>query len=279
MDENNLQETESEQKPVKSRKRPTKPKTKSLRSTVWESFLASCPSFLKPPLVFLSGKTFVIKRHFTTIVVILAIGVVATVLGCRLYYNAKIKSLETDKENLTKERDKAQEQLAPWVQLANSQFTNTPLTKRMDALLETVSTLKANEPTFALFVNDKLVTNRETIGLDISRKISLRLRNTSSITVEDATLSLNSRLVQKDVIAPGWDFQALPVQFIDDKVITQTNMIHIQVKAQNHIPSRSFFIAPDVIVSTNCVQKAVYAEITVSSKGSRKYEYQLHFQL
>jgi hypothetical protein len=88
------------------------------------------------------------------------------------------------------ERDKAQVELAPWVQLANTQFTNTPLNKRLDELFNALRTnLEAHTkavpglPFITISTMDGLPTDRT--NNDHLRLNQLVVRNLNDVEIDN----------------------------------------------------------------------------------------------
>src|SRR5882724_2713262 len=133
-------------------------------------------------------------KAITSIGVIVVFFCIVTFMAKGCYDNSELSTLrqqvsDKDHENvtLTLARDKAETEkqnaenaLAPWKQLADSQFTNTPLTKRLDLLFETVSslsnvlgTLDSEAPKLGLSINGLAMSNLMSVILNTNRNIKL----------------------------------------------------------------------------------------------------------
>ncbi len=86
-----------------------------------------------------------------------------------------------------RERDKAELQLAPWIELANTQFTNTPTNKRLEELLNRVqANVEALNDISSRLPKSRLIT------LAASEEIIAQLRNIPPMKVAVQTIANDS---------------------------------------------------------------------------------------
>jgi hypothetical protein len=201
----------------------------------------------------------------------------------------KVQGLEQDKNLLRQERDKSDLQaqndrnaLAPWMQLANSQFTNAPFNQRLDLLFEHVASLEAKSPRFTVFVNDLEITNRMILSLSEDRKMIIRVENDGEETAPNITVFLTLSTVLSNPICPGW--QPISGSLHDEHRKKLEDMFGWKVVSDNAIASHDSFLAPPFSISTNAPPLVVVgylpdkavpgatANITVYSTNSKKQE-------
>jgi hypothetical protein len=210
------------------------------------------------------------------------------------HLNRRVSDDQSALAELKRQRDEANNALAPWVQLANSHFTNTPVTKRLDSLYEIVkanaeaftSILQAmtiDRPTFRLTLNEEPLSS---ISEDVSapyrimaipepRELRLRVENVGKVTAEHLTISVLCPVNMTNVNGTGWEAQAAGKWQgnIGGQEVHLNDLSHWVVVADKSIANNSLFIAPRFIISTNVMGQATIMLVFVHADRSAKQDY------
>jgi len=215
----------------------------------------------------------------------------------------KLNEKNHEKDNsilqLIQERDKAQIEsqndknaLASWIVLAKSSNTNTPLTERLDflagwveantrSLTNALSGLNLERPEFDLYVNDILITNGAIISLKESRKIQLRVVNTTQTTAEQLSIDfLAPFALDKTNVIVGNEWQIQPPVTAIKNGLWTTNTVGNNWRwiADKSVAGMAGFYPQTFEISTNFPsQKYSVIQVTfnIYSNGSKKQTFSL----
>ncbi len=197
--------------------------------------------------------------------------------------NKDVNKFQRDYEAVRQERDKAQEELAPWIELANSQqITNGPLSKRLDKLFERVEPLTnlLNEisferPSFDLYLNNVRAANGMTISLEKSRKLKICIRNLSEVTADKVAVDFIApkELEKTNLIYDGWMVEPPSLAMVNDEVTEIVTGYHWRSAADNPLPSFQVYDAPSLEISTNFSYKVIPVEFDISAVKSKNQKY------
>jgi hypothetical protein len=207
------------------------------------------------------------------------------------YYSGQLAQVDKDMTGLRRdydamrqERDKAQEELAPWIELANSQqITNGPLSKRLDRLYDRVESftnllnnIALESPTFDLYLNNTRATNGATISLVKSRRIDIAILNTSEISAEQLGMDFLSpgALGQANLISDGWLSGPPDSELVNSyQLESNTNANHLRWRATDSCPSHSLYYVASLEVTTNYPYHAALVNFRVYAARSKSQEY------
>ena len=142
--------------------------------------------------------------------------------------NEAKREKDTEIAKLTNERNTAQGSLAQLQAMPErvqnlysnllAVYGNGPTNRQqLDALISAVGSItnalediRTTYPSFALYLNELIITNGATFSLPSSRDVLLVLRNTSQLTAVNTTIDFQAFLSQTNVIAEGWDTRQPP---------------------------------------------------------------------
>jgi hypothetical protein len=200
--------------------------------------------------------------------------------------NRKLKEshkIETDKsnaENLSLKMDvgRLSSELAPWKALAASIYTNELPHKRMDLLLDQVSSI-TNELRllgpgalrFDLYANSVPLTNGTIIEILTNRELVIEARNVGEISAESLTINLSLSAIQTNVVAAGWEIHGHR-NFFDNGGAKKLFVLPTwSVVSQYVVGSGGYFRAPPMVFSTNSASSPVAGTVEVHSNRSRNF--------
>ena len=141
-------------------------------------------------------------------------------LTSALTLNGQLREKDSEIQKIIGEKNKAEineniakSAAATWQLLAQSGNTNTPLTERLDSLINGVAknteslssafggsiissnllaALESDKPYFELFINNHSVTNGSIVSIKDSRELDLKVHNLSTITADGLTIDLST---------------------------------------------------------------------------------------
>ncbi|HEY1170591.1 MAG TPA: hypothetical protein VGH19_04405 [Verrucomicrobiae bacterium] len=259
-------------------------------------------SWTKAFLKFFKPDLLLLKRGWLSVCVISLLLTYGGILVAGKYYGGKIETesstsselrgkLDESIKNqiiLRQERDtyliqlkNTENSLAPWVNLAQSHVTNTPLTQRMDVFLDMVKEqLKA--PAFSLYINGALATNGMLCKIDTNRIIQLSIRNVGFKAAE--RLGVNIKVKSSDLltnlIANHWGIQPGGFLLDGDKIKNDDNTVSWSLTADSIIHQGDSFLAHPLIVSTNFSRREFPSLISISSdRLNQRTNFYIQFEL
>jgi Leucine-rich repeat (LRR) protein len=239
---------------------------------------------------------------FLTVVVLLSIGLGVTLKGCftgstieRLSRNLresdnklregseKYSTLEAEKNKFETLAHEDENALAPWKMLADSQFSNAPLDKRLDLMFSQVSSLtnefgnlnlaiQAERPKFECWIGDTKVTSGASVKIPSDRTFSIGASNLSPLTAEHVTVEFSTPIPSTNISAPNWDSQP-PVDFtIGGQFVLKDGCSFVLV-SQRGLASSIRFISHPITISTNFTSDFLPVAIFIWSDKSELYKY------
>jgi hypothetical protein len=203
--------------------------------------------------------------------------------------NDKIEQLKTDKVELRQQSDKFELQaqndrnaLAPWVQLAKSQFSDASVSNGLDRLFQHVAAMESRQPRFDLQLNGLEVTNGMVIELPTTRQIDMIVFNRGEDTASGVTIELMMPIATTNVVYsdhwrsfPGYRF----LNVTHNKPQKLEGVSSWMCTSEHRIPWNDAFSASPFIISTNSSKSFVTQEMlehlgfVVTATAEKNYVY------
>lgn len=187
--------------------------------------------------------------------------------------NTTISDLKHDKDGLLRQSDKFEEKaqnaenaLAPWKQLANSQFTNAPFNQRLDLLFEHVAALEVIRPRFDVNLNGRSLKDGTAVVLSNTRSMQIDVVNTGEETAFDVTIVLFLPIASTNAECSGWEKASGMVYNKNRQELKGWSSWRII--SQNDLSADDSFGTPSFTISTNLPAQIIGLSTTNIFQGS-----------